>query len=241
VHGGPWARDEWGFDDMMQFLSNRGYAVLQVNYRGSTGYGRDYMFAAEGEFAGRMHQDLIEAVDWAVEQGISDPDKVAIMGGSYGGYATLVGMTMTPTRFACGIDIVGVSDLASLLENVPAYWRPNMHLWDRFVGDPDKPADRERMKQKSPLYHADKAINPLLILHGANDPRVHQDQSDRMVEALEAAGKPVEYVVIGGEGHGFGHWKNQLTFYRKTEDFLADCLGGRSSGFDYYQLGSWAF
>jgi len=241
VHGGPWARDDWGFDDMMQFLSNRGYAVLQVNYRGSTGYGREYMFAAEGEFAGRMHQDLIDAVDWAVERGISDPDKVAIMGGSYGGYATLVGMTMTPTRFACGIDIVGVSDLVSLLENVPAYWRPHMHLWDRFVGDTDKPADRERMKQKSPLYHADKAINPLLILHGANDPRVRKDQSDRMVEALRAAGKPVEYIVIGDEGHGFGHWKNQLTFYRKTEDFLADCLGGRSSGFDYYQLGSWAF
>lgn len=241
VHGGPWARDGWGHDDMVQFLVNRGYAVLQVNYRGSSGYGREYMFAGEGEFAGSMHQDLIDAVDWSIEQGISDPENVAIMGGSYGGYATLVGMTMTPERFACGVDIVGVSDLISLQENVPAYWRPFMHLWERFVGDPTVAEDRERMKAKSPLYHAANAQNPLLILHGANDPRVHQDQSDRMVEALEQAGKPVDYVVIGDEGHGFGHWKNQLTLYRKTEDFLASCLGGRSSGFDFYQLGSWAF
>ena len=168
-------------------------------------------------------------------------EHIAIVGGSYGGYATLVGLTMTPDVFACGIDIVGPADLESLSKNYPPYWKPYLHRWRIAVGDPNNPADRERMHAKSPLFFADQVKSPVLIVQGANDVRVKQDQSDRMVEALRAAGKPVEYVVISGEGHRIRHWKNRLTLFRKTEDFLADCLGGRSSGFDYYQLGSWMF
>ena len=241
VHGGPWARDWWGFHTGVQFFANRGYAVIQINYRGSRGYGRHYMHAANGEFAGKMHQDLIDAVDWAIEQNISDPTRIAIVGGSYGGYATLVGMTMTPGKFACGVDNVGVSDLATLLEDAPPYWKPWMHFWHRFVGDPADPEQRKILDAKSPLNYAHQMEGPLLVFHGVNDPRVKIDQSDRMVAALRAADKDVEYIVIEDEGHGYGHWKNQLSYYRKVEDFLAECLGGRSSGFDYYQLGSWAF
>lgn len=243
VHGGPWARDYWGYSDQTQFLANRGYTVLQVNYRGSTGYGRAHRDAAKGEFAGKMHTDLLDAVDWAIEQGYTDPDKVGIMGGSYGGYATLVGMTMTPERFACGVDIVGVSDLATLLEDAPAYWGPEIDFWHSFVGDPNDAEERKLMNARSPLYHAANAdpSKPLLVVHGRNDPRVKIDQSDRMVAALEQAGVSVTYDSIADEGHGFGHWKNQMKLYRQVEDFFAGCLGGRSSGFDFYQLGSWAF
>ncbi len=241
VHGGPWARDWWGYSKTVQLYANRGYAVLQINYRGSSGYGRQYMDAAVGEFAGGMHQDLIDGVDWAVANGYTDPNRVAIVGGSYGGYATLVGMTMTPGKFACGVDNVGVADLASLIESAPPYWKPWMHLWHRFVGDPADPTQRDLMDAKSPINYSAQVQGPLLIYHGANDPRVKLDQSVRMVEALTEAGKEVEFVVIKGEGHGYGHWKNQLGYYRKVEDFLAECLGGRSSGFDFFQLGSWAF
>jgi len=241
VHGGPWARDRWGFQTNVQFLANRGYAVLQINYRGSYGYGRDHLYAAVGEFAGLMHQDLIDGLDWAIDRGYTDPDQVAIMGGSYGGYATLVGMTMTPDRFRCGIDTVGVSDLATLLEDTPAYWKSSLPLWHHFVGDPANPEDRKRMDAKSPLNYAEDMQGRLLIVHGRNDPRVLVNQSDRMYQALKAANKDVQYFVINDEGHGFRHWKNQMKYLRKIEDFLADCIGGRSSGFDFYQLGSWAF
>ncbi len=241
VHGGPWVRDTWGYDTATQFLTNRGYAVLRINYRGSSGFGKQFMFSAEKQFAGQMHQDLIDSIDWAIEQGISDPDRIAIMGRSYGGYATLVGMTMTPDRFACGIDIVGVSDLVSLLEDVPPYWRNSMHMWHRMVGDPSIAEDREDMAKRSPINFADKVKNPLLIMHGVNDPRVGVDQSERMVAELKKHGKQVNYIPIKGEGHSFNHWKNELKIYRETEDFLAACLGGRSSGFDFYSLGSWAF
>ena len=243
VHGGPWARDYWDHSDQIQFLANRGYTVLQVNYRGSTGYGRAHRDAAKGEFSGKMHTDLLDAVDWAIEQGYTDADKVGIMGGSYGGYATLVGMTMTPERFACGVDIVGVSDLATLLEDAPAYWGPEIDFWYSFVGDPRNNKERQAMNDRSPLYHADNAdpSKPLLVVHGRNDPRVKIDQSDRMVAALEKAGVPVTYDSIADEGHGFRHWKNQMKLYRQVEDFFAGCLGGRSAGFDFYQLGSWAF
>ena len=241
VHGGPFARYIWQYNRQAQFLANRGYAVLQVNYRGSSGYGREFMEAAIGEFAGKMHDDLIDGVNWAVEQGIADEEHVAIMGSSFGGYATLVGLTKTPKVFACGIDIVGPADLISLDKNFPAYWKPFMHRWRKYTGNPDNESDRIRMREKSPLYHASKLERPLLIIQGANDVRVKQDQSDRMVEALREAGKSVDYEVISGEGHRIRHWKNRLSVYRKTEDFLAECLGGRSSGFDYYQLGSWLF
>jgi len=243
VHGGPWARDYWGYNDHVQFLANRGYAVLRVNYRGSTGYGRAHRDAAKGEFARAMHTDLLDALDWAIEQGFTDPDKVGIMGGSYGGYGTLVGMTMTPERFQCGVDIVGVSDLATLLESAPAYWGPEMDFWYAFVGDPSNNKEREAMNQRSPLYHAANADpnKPLLVIHGRNDPRVKIDQSDRMVATLRERGVPVSYTRIADEGHGFGHWKNQMKQYRQVEDFFAKCLGGRSAGFDFYQLGSWAF
>jgi dipeptidyl aminopeptidase/acylaminoacyl peptidase len=241
VHGGPWARDVWLGDRSPEFLVNRGYAVLQVNFRGSSGYGRAFQDLAVGEFAGKMHLDLIDGVDELIRQGIADPAKVAIMGASYGGYASLVGMTFTPERFACGISFVGMSDLASLLENAPLYWELGKPWWTRFVGDPSQPQQREVMTAKSPLFQADKVQKPLLILHGANDPRVKLDQSTRMVDALRAAGKEVDFVVFKGAGHGNQKWSDNLLYYRKTEDFLSRCLGGRSSGFDWYQLGSWAF
>jgi len=241
VHGGPWARDTWGHIDQAQFLANRGYAVLQINYRGSAGYGREFMFAAVNEFAGKMHTDLIDGLDWAIDQGITDPDRVAIMGGSYGGYATLVGMTMTPDRFQCGIDIVGVSDLPLLWETMPVYWKSFIPFWKRFVGDPSDPEQLKTMQEKSPVNFAEQVQGPLLIIHGVNDPRVVLEHSDRMVSELRKYGKEVDYLVIDDEGHGFQHWKHQMTQYRKTEDFLAKCLGGRSGGLDYYQLGSWAF
>lgn len=241
VHGGPFARYIWKYNRQVQFLANRGYAVLQVNYRGSSGYGRAFMDKAIGESAGKMHTDLIDGVDWAIKKGIADPGHIAIMGRSYGGYATLVGLAMTPDTFACGIDIVGPADLVKLSQKFPAYWKPFSYRWRKFVGDPDNPADLGRMRKQSPLHYAARIKRPLLIIQGANDVRVKQEQSDRMAEALRAAGKPVEYIVISGEGHRIRHWKNRLKIYRATEDFLAQCLGGRSTGFDYYQLGSWLF
>ena len=242
VHGGPWQRDSWEHGDTMpSFLANRGYAVLQVNYRGSSGYGRSFQEAARGEFAGKMHDDLIDGVDELVKQGISDRSKIAIMGASYGGYASLVGMTFTPDRFACGISFVGMSDLASLLENAPPYWEFGKPWWFSYVGDPSKPQERALMDTKSPLFKADKVKGPLLILHGVNDPRVKYDQSTRMVDALQKAGKSVDFVTFKGAGHGTQKWSDTLKYYRKTEDFLSQCLGGNSRGLDFYELGAWAF
>ena len=244
VHGGPWARDRWGNEGqgkVSQMMANRGYAVLQVNYRGSSGYGRAFQDKAIGEFAGKMHDDLIDGVNWAVKTGVADPAKVAIYGGSYGGYAAMVGATFTPEVFACAVNIVGVTSLARLLETVPPYWELGLPWWYRFVGDPAKPADRAIMDAKSPLFHAAKATKPILIMHGVNDPRVKLEQSELMVAALKKEGKQVDYLTVKGDGHGNFKWNNNLTLFRKTEDFLAKCLGGRSSGFDYYQLGAWAF
>ncbi len=232
VHGGPWARDYWSYSPAVQFLASRGYAVLQVNYRGSTGYGRRFREALVGEFAGKMHDDLVDGVEWAVRRGVADRNRVAIMGWSFGGYATLVGMTFTPQTFACGVDIVGVSDLVSQLETRHTYWtwhalRP---YWHKYAGDPARPEDRRRMEERSPLYRADRAQRPILIVHGANDPNVKRPQSERMAEALRRAGKDVEYVVFEGEGHGGFDPASNVKLFETVERFLARHLGGRAAG-----------
>jgi len=242
VHGGPWARDRYLDNDPLPgFLANRGYAVLQVNYRGSTGYGRAFRDAAQGEFAGRMHTDLIDGLDTLIRQGTTDPARVAIMGVSYGGYASLVGMTFTPERFACGISVVGMSDLSTLLEQAPPYWEMGLPMWRHFVGDPADPAQRQRMDERSPLYRAAQAGGPILLLHGVNDPRVKLEQSARMAQALHAAGKPVELHTFAQAGHGFYRWQDNLRYFRLTEDFLATCLGGRSAGWDLFEAEAWVF
>ncbi len=237
VHGGPWARDYWSYREHVQFLANRGYAVLQINYRGSIGYGKAFKEAAIGEFAGKMHDDLIDGVQWAISEGVADPRKIGIFGGSYGGYATLVGLTFTPDTFACGIDIVGMSNLVSMLKTSPLYWKLSMDMLYKYVGNPDDPEDRREMEAKSPLFRVDQIKKPLLIAHGGNDPRVKQAESDQIVAALRKEGKAVEFLLFPDEGHGIRHWKNRLILYRQMEDFLAEHLGGRSAGFDYYELG----
>jgi dipeptidyl aminopeptidase/acylaminoacyl peptidase len=240
VHGGPWARDTWGGDQQVIFLANRGYAVLQVNYRGSTGYGRDFRDKAMGEFAKKMQDDLNDGVDWLIAQGTADAEKVAIAGASYGGYAALVGLTFTPDKFACGIDFIGPTDLARLLETTPPYWEKYLAFWYKFTGDPKDPVQREILNQRSPFYKAAEMKKPVLIVHSVNDARVKLEQSERMVDALRKAGKSVDYVRLSGDGHGDLRWSNNMVLYRKTEDFLSRCLGGASRGFDFFQLASWA-
>jgi len=228
VHGGPWARDAWGYQSEAQLLANRGYAVLQVNYRGSTGYGKSFFNAAVKEFAGKMHTDLLDGVSWAVQQGIANPKKVGIYGGSYGGYATLVGVTFSPDAFACGLDYVGPSSLATLIESFPAYWRPFLEgSWFRFVGDPAKPADRADMLARSPISRVDSIRVPLLVVQGANDPRVTRLEADQLVAALRDRGVKVQYIVAPNEGHGFANPNNRLALYRAMEQFFGQCLGGR--------------
>ena len=228
VHGGPWARDDWGYDPMHQWLADRGYAVLSVNYRGSTGFGKAFINRANREWAAAMHDDLIDAVDWAVAEGIADRGRVAIMGGSYGGYATLVGLTFTPDRFACGVDIVGPSNLVTLLENPPPYWAPMMPLLKVRVGDYTTDEGRALLESRSPLSFADRIRSPLLIGQGRQDPRVKQAESDQIVEALTAKGIPVVYMLFTEEGHGFAKPENRTAFYAVAEAFLAAHLGGRA-------------
>ncbi|MBH8564498.1 S9 family peptidase [Nostoc sp. CENA67] len=225
VHGGPWVRDTWGFSPSVQWLANRGYAVLQVNYRGSSGYGKAFLNAGNREWAAKMHDDLIDGVNWLVQQGISDPQKIAIMGGSYGGYATLVGLTFTPEVFAAGVDIVGPSNLITLLKTIPPYWEPMKAALYHRVGNLD--TEEEFLKSRSPLFFADRIQKPLLIGQGANDPRVKQAESDQIVEALRQANLPVQYIVYSDEGHGFVRPENRLHFFAIAEEFLAKYLGGR--------------
>ncbi|MBD2412743.1 S9 family peptidase [Nostoc calcicola FACHB-389] len=225
VHGGPWVRDTWGLDPEAQWLANRGYAVLQVNYRGSTGYGKAFVNAGNREWAGKMHDDLIDAVNWLVQQGISDPQKIAIMGGSYGGYATLVGLTFTPEIFAAGVDIVGPSNLITLIQTIPPYWEPLKAMFYHRVGNLE--TEEEFLKSRSPLFFADQIQKPLLIGQGANDPRVKQSESDQIVKAMQQAGLPVQYVLYPDEGHGFARPENRLHFFAIAEEFLAKYLGGR--------------
>ncbi|MEM1434436.1 MAG: S9 family peptidase, partial [Pseudomonadota bacterium] len=229
VHGGPWARDSGGFSAMRQWLANRGYAVLNVNYRGSTGFGKAFLNAAIREFSGAMHEDLIDAVSWAVAEGIADPDRVAIMGGSYGGYATLVGVTFTPDAFACGVDLVGPSSLVTLVESFPDYWAPLLeNSWFKFVGDPAEEADRADMLNRSPITRVAAITVPLLIGQGENDPRVTKLESDQLVAAMQARELPVTYLNYPDEGHGFVRPENRLSFWATAEGFLAQCLGGRA-------------
>jgi dipeptidyl aminopeptidase/acylaminoacyl peptidase len=232
VHGGPWARDEYGYSSWAQWLSNRGFAVLNVNYRGSTGFGKAFLNAGDRQWAADMHNDLIDAVDWALAEGIAAPGKVAIAGGSYGGYATLVGLTYTPDRFACGVDIVGPSNLVTLLNSIPAYWASFLETFAQRVGDPRTEEGRAFLRSRSPLYLADRIVKPLLIGQGANDPRVKQAESDQIVSAMQAKNLPVTYVLYPDEGHGFGRPENRDSFYAIMEAFLANCLGGRSQAFD---------
>lgn len=228
VHGGPWSRDTYGYQPEAQLFANRGYAVLQINYRGSTGYGKSFYNAAVKEFAGKMHTDLLDGVNWAVQQGIANPRKVGIYGGSYGGYATLVGVTFSPDVFACGVDYVGPSSLVTLVESFPSYWRPFMEGgWYRFVGDPAKPAERAEMLARSPLSRVDSIRVPLLVVQGANDPRVTKVEADQLVAALRDRGVKVKYIVAGNEGHGFANPNNRMAFYRAMEQFFGECLGGR--------------
>ncbi|HEY7807810.1 MAG TPA: S9 family peptidase [Croceibacterium sp.] len=232
VHGGPWARDGYGFNRMHQLLANRGYAVLSVNFRGSTGFGKAFVNAGNLEWGAKMHDDLINAVEWAVAQGIAQKDKVAIMGGSYGGYATLAGLTFTPEVFACGVDIVGPSNLETLLETIPPYWAPMVKQFHERMGNPETPEGRQLLKDRSPLYKADRIVRPLLIGQGANDPRVKQAESDQIVAAMEKHGIPVTYVVFPDEGHGFARPENNIAFTAIAENFLATVLGGRAEPFD---------
>ena len=230
VHGGPWFRDDWGYSPLVQLLANRGYAVLQVNFRGSIGYGKAHTKAAIGEFAGAMHDDLVDAVEWAVEQGYADPDRIAIFGGSYGGYAALVGVTFTPDLFAAAVDYVGISNLANFMRSLPPFARKALATsWYRYVGDPDDPEQEADMLARSPITRVDAIRTPLMVAQGANDARVVQAESDNIVEALRARGVDVEYMVKDDEGHGFINPENQIDFYRAVERFLARHLGGREN------------
>jgi dipeptidyl aminopeptidase/acylaminoacyl peptidase len=227
VHGGPEARDAFGINATHQWLANRGYAVLSVNYRGSSGFGKEFLNAGRGQWAEKMHDDLIDAVDWAINNGITSNDKVAIMGGSYGGYATLVGMTMTPDRFACGIDLVGVSNLNTLVNSIPPYWRPiRSHLIHMVGGDPETEEGKKILDKKSPINYVQNIKKPLLIAQGYNDPRVKKNESDQIVEAMKNHNIPVTYLLYPDEGHGFVRPENRLSFFAIAEKFLHKNLGG---------------
>ncbi|MGH9180667.1 MAG: S9 family peptidase [Acidimicrobiales bacterium] len=226
VHGGPWARDAWGYDGEAQWLANRGYLVVQVNFRGSTGYGKDFLNAGNREWGGRMHDDLVDAVAHVVAQGWVDPDRVAIFGGSYGGYAALVGAAFTPEVFRCAVDIVGPSSLKTLIESIPPYWAPIVAQFHTRVGNPETEADF--LWSRSPLSKVGDIAIPLLIAQGANDPRVKQSESEQIVAALVDKGIDHEYLLFGDEGHGFAKPENRLRFYAAAEAFLARHLGGRA-------------
>ena len=224
VHGGPWARDSWGYNPYHQWLANRGYAVLSVNFRGSTGLGKSFLNAGNREWYKAMQDDINDAAQWAVDKGYVDPSRMAIMGGSYGGYATLAGLTRDPELWACGVDIVGPSHVGTLLSTIPAYWEPVKVMFEKRVGGSD---EVEWLDEISPLTHVDRIARPLLIGQGANDPRVKLSESDQIVAAMDEQGIPVTYVVFPDEGHGFSRPVNNMAFNAITEEFLAQHLGGR--------------
>ena len=217
-HGGPWYRDEWGFNPEVQFLANRGYAVFQMNFRGSTGYGRKFWEASFKQWGKTMQDDITDGVQWLIKSGIADPKRVAIYGGSYGGYATLAGVTFTPDLYAAAVDYVGVANLFTFMNTIPAYWKPFLDMFHEMVGDPAK--DKELLASASPVMHADKIKTPLFVAQGAQDPRVNKNESDQMVEALKKRGVDVEYMVKDNEGHGFHNEENKFAFYEAMEKFL---------------------
>lgn len=220
VHGGPWYRDYYGYDPFTQLFADRGFAVLQVNFRGSTGFGKEFLNASFEEWGGAMQNDITDGVLWAVEQGVADPDRVVILGGSYGGYAALAGAVFTPELYCAVVDFFGPSNLITFMETVPPYWKPMQALMNMRVGDPEDPEDRAMLDERSPLNHVANIDMPIFIAQGANDPRVVQAESDQMVEALRAMDIPVVYVVYTNEGHGFAHEENRLDFAGRVEEFL---------------------
>ena len=228
VHGGPWARDSYNFRHDHQWLANRGYAVLSVNYRASAGFGKAFLNAGDGEHAAKIHDDLIDAVEWAIAQGIARRDTIAILGGSYGGYAAFVGATFTPDVFCCSVPIVGITDLVTLMENCPPYWADYTEQFNRRYADMRTPEGRALLRSRSPLYKADAITKPMLIGHGANDVRCTVAQSDLIVAAMQAKGLPVTYVVFPDEGHGFAKPENNIAFHAIAEAFLARHMGGRA-------------
>lgn len=237
IHGGPWARDSWSpaVFDTRQLLANRGYAVIMINYRGSTGYGREHIWAADRAYFGRLQQDIAEGVQWAVDQRIADPARLAVLGGSFGGFSVLAQLSQKRHDYRCGIDVVGVANWPRVVDNWPPFWR-NRHWFARTFGDVNKPEDRAQMLANSPISHLDKITAPLLVIHGGNDIRVLKQDSDDVVAGLKKLGRPVDYLLFADEGHAISKWRNRLAMWRTIEDKLAVCLGGRSAGFDYYQL-----
>ena len=223
MHGGPWVRDGWGLDPEAQWLANRGYLCVQVNFRGSSGYGKDFLNAGNREWGAKMHDDLLDAIDHLVAQGIVDRERVAIYGGSYGGYAALIGATFTPDVFKCAISMVGPSNLNTLMESFPEYWKPMIVLWHKRVGE-----DPDFLWSRSPLSRVDDISIPVLIAQGENDPRVKRAESEQIVAAMEEHGIDHEYVMYENEGHGFAKPENRLDFYHRADRFLAKHLGGRA-------------
>jgi len=217
-HGGPWARDGWGFNPEIQFLANRGYAVLQMNFRGSTGYGREFWEASFKKWGREMQDDITDGTKWLIEKGIADPNRIAIYGGSYGGYATLMGLVKEPELYAAGVDYVGVSNMFTFMKTIPPYWEPLLDMMYEMVGNPE--ADSLMLREVSPVFHVDKITAPLFVAQGRNDPRVNIDESDQIVKALEEKGVAVEYLVKDDEGHGFRNEENRFEFYRAMEAFL---------------------
>jgi dipeptidyl aminopeptidase/acylaminoacyl peptidase len=225
VHGGPWARDGWGLNPEAQWFANRGYLCVQVNFRGSTGYGKEFVNAGDKQWGAAMHDDLIDAVEWIVAQDYADRRRIGIYGGSYGGYAALVGATFTPDVFACAVDIVGPSNIKTLIESIPPYWAPMVAQFHTRVGNPE--TDEDFLWERSPLSKVDQIRIPMLIAQGANDPRVKEAESEQIVEAMKEKGIDHEYLLFPDEGHGFAKPENRLKFYAHAEQFLARTLGGR--------------
>lgn len=227
VHGGPWNRNSFGFNTLHQWLANRGYAVLSVNFRGSSGFGKKFLNAGNMEWGNKMQDDLIDAVNWAIENKIAQADKICIMGSSYGGYAVLSALAHTPDVFACGIDIVGPSNLLTLLSSLPKSWLTKSGIYKMLIGPWETEEDKKFLKDRSPLFFASQIKKPLLIAHGANDPRVKITESNQIVSALNKHGIPVIYIVYKNEGHGFTCPENRLSFYAQAEKFLSDILEGK--------------